>query len=410
VLATLALLLAGPLAAQTPAPRAPGSELTVYLVTMGPGTKVWERFGHNAIWIQDRSRNVDVAYNWGLFSFDEPGFLRRFLLGHMNYWMGGFDAGSMIGAYIQDNRSVWAQELRLTPAQKLALRDFVAWNARPENRTYRYDYFRDNCSTRVRDAIDRVLGARIRSATDTVPSRTTYRWHTRRLLTEDLPMYAGTLYGLGRPTDHPITVWEEMYLPMRMREYMRTITVPDESGRLVPLVASERQLFASTSVQEPSAPPRYLWLFLTFGLLVGGGLAWMGTRTRSRLWRGSFASTATVWCVVSGALGAGLVLAWLFTDHVYTYWNENILQLGPVALPLVVMLPRAALGGGSPRAVRVLTASIAVLSVLGFAIQLLPGFSQVNGEIVAFALPVNLGLALGTWSVTRGAATSSPSA
>ncbi|HJR40950.1 MAG TPA: DUF4105 domain-containing protein [Gemmatimonadaceae bacterium] len=403
----LLVLAAGPLAAQA---SVPGSELTVYLVTMGPGIKVWERFGHNAIWIQDRSRNVGVAYNWGLFSFDEPGFLRRFLLGHMDYWMGGFDAGSMIGAYMQDNRSVWAQELRLTAAQKLALRDFVEWNARPENRTYRYDYFRDNCSTRVRDAIDRVLGARIRSATDTVPSRTTYRWHTRRLLTEDLPMYAGTLYGLGRPTDGPITVWEEMFLPMRLREHVRGIAVPDESGRLVPLVASERQLFASTGVEEPVAPPRYLWLFLTFGLLVGAGLAWMGTRARSRLWRGSFASAGTVWCVVSGVLGTGLMLAWLFTDHVYTYWNENILQLGPLALPLIVMLPRAALGGGSPRAVRALTASIAALSVLGFALQLLPGFSQVNGELIALALPVNLGLALGAWGVTRGAATSSPSA
>ena len=66
-----------------------GSELTVYLMTMGPGDEVWEKFGHNALWIHDSLRHTDIAYNWGLFDFSASDFLPRFLKGDMLYWMGG---------------------------------------------------------------------------------------------------------------------------------------------------------------------------------------------------------------------------------------------------------------------------------------------------------------------------------
>ena len=137
----------------------PGSELTISIMTMGAGAEVWERFGHNAIVVEDRRLGSSVAYNYGMFSFRQENFLLRFLQGRMMYWMAGIStpkASCPSTATLQ--RSVWQQELNLTPAQRLALRDFLEWNARKENRFYRYDYYRDNCSTRVRDAIDRVLG------------------------------------------------------------------------------------------------------------------------------------------------------------------------------------------------------------------------------------------------------------
>jgi hypothetical protein len=390
-------------AQQPTAAAEPGSELTVYLVTIGQGSLVWERFGHNAIWIHDAARRTDVAYNWGLFSFDEPGFIGRFIRGRMMYWMGGFDAGAMINAYREDDRPIWVQELRLTPAQKVSLREFVEWNERPENRQYRYDYFRDNCSTRVRDAIDRVLGGRIKAATDTIGSGTTYRWHTRRLLAADLPMYAGTNLGLGEPTDREISAWEEMYLPMRMRAHLRDIRVPDESGALVPLVVGERVVYRATRPAERDDAPSYLVGFLVVGLVLGGALAALGARGTTRRGRAGFASLGTLWCAVSGMLGAGLLFLWLGTDHVYSYWNENLLQMSPLALGLVVLLPRAALTGRGARAARVLAGVVAGLSLLGFVGQLLPWMYQVNGEIIALALPSNLGLALGAWSATAAA-------
>ncbi|HST08247.1 MAG TPA: DUF4105 domain-containing protein, partial [Gemmatimonadaceae bacterium] len=59
----------------------PGSNLTVYLLTFGWGDVVWERFGHNAIWIKDRARGTDMTYNWGMFDFNQPHFVWRFVTG-----------------------------------------------------------------------------------------------------------------------------------------------------------------------------------------------------------------------------------------------------------------------------------------------------------------------------------------
>src|SRR3990172_469217 len=77
----------------------PGENLHVYLMTMGPGTEVWERFGHNAIWVQDETFGYGVAYNWGMFSFDQPHFIQRFMQGRMLYWMQGFDAQATVDSY-----------------------------------------------------------------------------------------------------------------------------------------------------------------------------------------------------------------------------------------------------------------------------------------------------------------------
>ena len=109
-----------PLAASlSAASNEPGSSLTVYLLTFGWGDEVWERFGHNAIWIKDRARGTDTTYNWGMFSFEEPHFLERFLTGDTRYWMEAFDLDSMLAEYRRRKRSILAQELNLTPAQRL---------------------------------------------------------------------------------------------------------------------------------------------------------------------------------------------------------------------------------------------------------------------------------------------------
>jgi len=224
----------------------PGATLSVYLMTMGPGDAVWEKFGHNAIWIRDSTKGLDAAYNWGLFDFDDVDFVPRFLKGSMRYWMGGYAGGPTVEAYAGYNRSVWAQELALTPAQKQQLLEFVQWNAQPENRYYLYDYFRDNCSTRVRDAIDRVLGGQLRAVLDTISTGTTYRWHTRRLTQGSLPVYAGMDIVLGPKGDHSLSAWEEAFLPMSLRDYIRPLTVAAPGGGSIPLVREEVELFAAT--------------------------------------------------------------------------------------------------------------------------------------------------------------------
>jgi hypothetical protein len=387
--------------AQTP-PRGPGAELTVYLVTMGHGDAIWEKFGHNAIWFRDTTTGLDVAYNWGIFDFDDADFIPRFLEGDMRYHMAGFDGTPMIAFYAEANRSVWAQELELTPAQKRELLEFARWNARPENRYYRYDYFRDNCSTRVRDAIDRALGGLLRASLDSVPTGTTYRWHNRRL-TLDAPLqYTGMDIVLGQPGDQRITAWEESFLPMRLREHVRTLRVAGAGGVSLSLVRSERQLFEASRPPEPEAPRSRLPIFLAIGGAVGALLAVLGVRA-SRGGRGArigFITIGTTWCVVAGIVGTVMALSWLATDHVFMYRNENLLQLSPLSLLAGLLLPWAIARGFRRPAAAVAVRVVAGLSIAGFVLQALPGLDQVNGETIALALPVHLGLAFGVWALT----------
>src|SRR5687767_12363676 len=214
----------------------PGSNLSVYLVTFGQGDELYERYGHNAIWIRDPDGQTDIAYNWGEFNFDQPGFYRRFMMGRMVYEMRARPMADMIYAYQQYDRSIWAQELNLTPAQKRALHEFVTWNERPENKDYRYDYYRDNCSTRVRDALDRALGGALKRALQPRATDATYRSHTKRLMVGQELILTGMNLAMGPAIDQPLTLWEEAFIPMELQEAVRLVTVSGPNGETVPLV------------------------------------------------------------------------------------------------------------------------------------------------------------------------------
>ncbi len=385
----------GAQAAPRPSRGAADQSLTVYLMTMGPGRRVWERFGHNAIWIHDPAAGTDEAYNYGLFDFRQQNFLLRFIRGQMWYWMEGFPAEPYANTYVRDNRSVWVQELDLPPAARLELQKFLRWNERPENRFYHYDYYRDNCSTRVRDAIDRVIGGRIKAATEHLPTGTTYRFHTQRLTANDPLIFTGLLLGLGQGVDRPISAWEEMFLPLKVREHLRRVTIAGPDGSPVPLVKSERTLFESTAPVPPETPPNWWAGYLVVGLAIG--LAALGLSGRVGRWRRAGPALGLLiagWSLLVGLGGLVLAGLWAFTDHVMAYRNENLFQVNPVALFLALLVPLALWRGKWGAAVGV-AALLAMLSALGLALKLLPAFHQVNGPVIALALPAHLGIALG---------------
>jgi len=389
--------------AQTPAPRAPsavastpepGSELEVTLMTFGLGEEVFERFGHNALWIHDGARGTDVAYNWGLFSFRQPHFLQRFLTGDTRYWMGGEPASVMIEQYQALGRPITLQRLNMTPAQKVALRDFLLWNEQEDNRYYRYDYFRDNCSTRLRDALDHALGGALHAATDTIRTALTYRRESVRLTDGVRPIQTGINIALGRSADVPLTSWESFFIPMRMRDAIRDATLPIGPGSApVRLVAEERQIAplpGTTVVPELATAPRLFWRLLFVGVVLAAMMAVIRIMAMSR--RGAawgFAFVAMTWSLVCGTIGVVLVLAWSATRHVFWAYNENLLQTSPLSLALVVLVPLALLRGRAQRATRAVAAIVVLLSMFGALLSLIPG-GQENRAIVAMILPVHL--------------------
>jgi hypothetical protein len=364
-------------------------------MTFGPGREVWERFGHNAIWIHDPAQGSDEAYNYGLFDFHQENFVLRFVRGQMWYWMAGFPAQQYVRQYERDNRSVWVQELELTDDAKTELQRFLQWNAEPEHRFYHYDYYRDNCSTRVRDALDRVLGGTLRAQTVAVPTGATYRFHTQRLTSNDALISTGLLLALGEGVDRPISAWDEMFLPLEMREHVRRVTVVAPDGTHRPLVRSERTLFESTEAPPPEAPPAWLHWYLALGLAIGAITVALARRVESTATaRFAFLVVAAGWVIVTG--GAGLVLAglWGLTDHAMAYRNENLFQMNPLTLLLIpgvfAVVRRTRLG----RRAAPVAAAVVGLSILGLLLKLVPGFDQSNGPIIALALPANLGVAI----------------
>jgi hypothetical protein len=291
---------------------------------------------------------------------------------------------------------VWLQELNVPPAARLELREFLRWNEQPEHRFYHYDYYDDNCSTRVRDAIDRVIGGAIKAQTAGVEAGTTYRFHTQRLTANDPPIFTGLMLALGPGVDRPISAWEEMFLPLALREYARRVTLPGPDGSSVPLVLGERTLFESTAEEPPASPPAWLFRYLLLGSLTGGLGVLLGRAARGRTAWGKTAlgALAVAWGVVGGLGGTVLAGLWAFTDHVMAYRNENLFQLNPLLLALAVLVPLGLAGSERwGRRARTLGSLLAGLSLLGFVLQVLPGLDQVNGPVIALFLPIHLGMA-----------------
>lgn len=403
------LLAARPAAAQHPAAvelTAGDTAKSVWLMTMGPGHRVWEKFGHNALWIHDPATGSDDVYNWGIFDFEQEDFFRRLLFGHMRYMVARMDLARTLWFYRLEDRTVRVRRLRLTPEQVEAVDGMARTAALPENRFYAYDPFRDNCSSRVRDLLDRALGGRLRALSDTVATGTTYRSHTRRLLQEVEWAYGGIMAMLGETTDRPIDAWEEMFLPLRMETRLAELAVGEAGGDTLPLVGPAHVLHASRGPAAPASLPGFhLWWAaagLAGGTLLFGLGAWAGRGTR--LAAGAFASVGALWSLAAGLIGTVMAAGWLLTSHWYVYRNENLLQLEPLSLALAVLLPLTVLGARSGRWAARIAWTVAGLSVLGLLIQTLPAFDQANGEVLAVTVPLHLGLALGLARV-RGSRT-----
>jgi hypothetical protein len=311
--------------------------------------------------------------------------------------MGEGDVRSYLAGYQRAGRSIWIQELDLPAAARVEIRDFLDWNSREENKYYQYHYYLDNCSTRIRDAIDRAVGGQLRRWAEARPTAMTYRDHTRRL-TENSPLFRTVLdIGLGQPVDHRLSAWEEMFLPISLRPFLDSVTVADPNGRSHPLVRTSRHVVESDRFPVPSGPADWRLRYLLLGTLLGGVLAVLGRwGRRSSGGRLAFGIGATTWTFFTGLVGLALAALWALTRHDFSYRNENLLQLNLLALALSFVLPRAvARGGAGHRAAMVLAGGTALVSAAGLLLKVLPAFDQANQTVIALALPVHLGVLAG---------------
>ncbi|HYV98825.1 MAG TPA: DUF4105 domain-containing protein [Gemmatimonadaceae bacterium] len=316
-----------------------GNALHVTLLTQGQGEAVWERYGHNLIWIRNDKTGESLLWNWGVFNFAEPGFIGRFLFGSAMYRIAAFRAPQWLDDESHGTREVIAQDLVLTPGQRAAVDAFVRANALPQNQYYRYDYFLDNCSTRLRDMLDFVLGGAMRQSIEAKPGAYSYRDETLRLNQHNTLLFLGLDLALGLPADRTMTPWESAFVPMRLRDELRSVRVPGPGGTMVPLVENERVLIRgrepaeATRIESGGVRAALFGVALVVALLA----LWLGFTGK----RGALVALAVPVHVVFALAGTLLVFMWLFTRHAFWAWNMHLLLFTPVSWAVVVSLLRS---------------------------------------------------------------------
>ena len=380
LLLLLALFVSATAFAQTP---------RIGVVTMAPGIEYWTRFGHNAILVDDPATGERTLYNYGYFDFDQPAFLTRFLQGRMLYQLAAIPMEQDLRGYEIDGRGVILQWLDMTPEQATRLRDFLVWNALPENQDYRYDYFLQNCSTKVRDALDEALDGTLKQQWQGRSHGYTFRSEALRL-SSTLPWLAvGIHLGLGPFVDKKMSWWEEGYVPGRLADALREAKTAD--GR--PLVAQELRLLPERLPPAPLAPPDWRWRFAGVGiglaLLLGFTLQ---PRAPSVLRFASTFLTGSLW-LASGLIGCGLLGLWIGTDHAAAWQNENALLFNPLCLVLLAALPALLRGTTPPRWLSHLALAVAICAGLALFLKFLPFRIQSTGDWIALMLPVHAALA-----------------
>ncbi len=302
----------------------------ISLLTCDPGNELYSTFGHSGIRINDPSQKLDIVFNYGMFSFETPGFYRKFLRGKLDYHVGMQSYGNFLRNYNYYKRSVYEQKLHLDSLQKQEVFDFLLNNVKEENRSYKYDFFFDNCSTRIRGVFANSLGI--------VFSEQESDKTFRNLLDEFLPGLPWSDFGIdlviGSRADKKASDTHQTFLPAYLME-----SIDDKKIAEANFVASTDTIldFAEEQKQRFTRPwftPMLVFIaFLILELLI---LFFVDKRAGWLKWYDK------LWFLVLGLSSVLLFVMWFFTDHIATKANWNLLWIHPLYLYLASKNPLSA--------------------------------------------------------------------
>ncbi|MET0329570.1 MAG: DUF4105 domain-containing protein [Luteimonas sp.] len=353
------------------------------VATMQPGDVFFERFGHNALVVDDPAGPYPMSYNFGAFDPNAADFVPRFIRGDMRYQLMALPLADDLAYYRDVGRGVSIQWLDLTPTQARDLAAALVENARPENAHYRYDYFTDNCSTRVRDAIDTALGGALRNQLQGRSRGNTYRGDAVRLASPAPWMWLGFDIGLGPASDRPNALWDDAFVPMRLADALRSARNVD--GR--PLVSGEQTILPHTQAPEPAERARRLWPWLTAGFVLGAAILVAGRAAPRAL-----AAVALPFWTVCALLGGVMLFLWLGTEHGFAWRNHNLLLFNPLCLLLLPGGWRIARGRAPGAAFKWALTAVVVCGVVAVFLHWLPVLPQRNAAWLSLLMPVHVAL------------------
>lgn len=307
-------------------------ESRVSLLTCGPGEELYSTFGHSAIRLSDPAHG-DIVFNYGTFSFNQPNFYLRFARGRLLYHLSVESYSGFRDYYIATGRSIIEQELNLTLAQRQRLYDLLAENHKPENREYAYHFFYDNCSTRIRDIIEKALNNNIQFNYPDTTDRKSFRTMTDEYLIPGKQYWGdfGIDLCLGLPTDNIATPYQEMFLPDYLMAHFDNAEIQSAEG-ITPLVGSKNHVF---DVKPVFSAPLITPAYLTWGIFL---IVLIITVVRKRPI--SFGWFDFTLFGLAGLLGIFFALLWFATDHTDTKYNFNLLWALPTHLLLMPFYAR----------------------------------------------------------------------
>ncbi len=294
----------------------------ISLITCSPGAELYSLFGHSALRVQDDAKGFDWVFNYGTFNFNTPNFYLKFTQGKLNYLLSVNDYSQFIENYKRDKRSVYAQKLQMTPAQKQQLFENLVCNYRPENRAYKYDFFMDNCATRIDSIIKVSLPGSWETATEPKKIRETYRTGIAPYLKDSEWLKLGLNIILGAPTDNP---QEGLFLPDIMQQNYANTTY---NGKLI---VGEIETLYDAQYSFSKTPfiisPLFIFSILAFLLLIGSVFFPDKLRYIDFF---LFAVVGIAGCIIS--------FVSFTADYAATKDNWNILWALPTHLPIAFFL------------------------------------------------------------------------
>lgn len=344
------LLFAGTASANTPTDTSTVDPAEAWLVTYAPGEIYYERFGHNALWLKNPADGIDHVFNFGFFDFNQPDFLSRFLRGDTLYFSAARKPEREFAEYRAASRTIKLQKLNLDTDQYNQLEQYLIAQVQVDKRDYRYEYFRNNCSTRVRDALDLVLNQQLTHALGSRSADVTLRQQIHTASAADPWLYLGMDLAMGPGLDQPQSQWQAAFIPQ---------VLSNAVGDIPGLVSSDSVYYLSAKVPTESGPLKYLFL-ASFGLVVLFVLLAQPWRQQAcgRICRILIFS----WLGLSALGGSFLLWLWLATSHIDASGNWNVLLLNPLYLPAIAWLRSK---NNGLRRLSVLVFTSTVLAALG---------------------------------------------
>ena len=306
--------------AQTPAARlSPNARIS--LMTVAPGEYVYSTFGHSALRVYDPQQRLDRCYNYGTFDFEQPNFLLKFCRGKLLYFLDLEPYRSFEYGNLSDRRAIKEQWLQLDTVQKQRLFTLLQENAKEGNRYYKYDFFYDNCATRIRDIVKEALFHQMQFDSTHLPMGATMR----DLLHQYLTRLPWTEFGidlvLGTPADRRAAPEDFMFLPDYVHDMFASAKLPNGEA----LVGKER-----LNPDPPFPVPEWKPGFFERPLLVTCFVALLGLLSMANP-RTEHVFDTIFWFVL-GLAGLIMALLWFATDHAATKTNFNIMWALPTHL------------------------------------------------------------------------------